>query len=322
MSSKPSITSLEIHEKSEPQRPQRGCKPNPRSKICGLVPLWLLACALLLVVVIAIVVPIAVVFSSSKKGTPRSEVLVPLYVYPSPGAWDPLYQAAERHPHLNFTAVINPASGPGSGPEPDGNYTRGISKLNSYANVRTVGYVSTSWTNRNISLALADIKTYSNWATDASVPDLGVRGIFLDEGPTVWTAESQAYLEEVAGVIWGDENFGKGPLIIQNPGVIPDQRFMPSCNLSIVFEETYESYQTRGIDQAITAFQALSKSDRTNMAVVMHSLPATISAKEQATLVKGLRQVAGSIFLTGLSVDYYSSFWDGWGGFVDDVVAK
>ena len=66
---------------------RRSCK----SKICG-VPLWILS-IVLLVVVTAIVVPIAVMFGRKKNNTPRSDVLVPLYVYPSPGAWDPLFEA-------------------------------------------------------------------------------------------------------------------------------------------------------------------------------------------------------------------------------------
>ncbi|KAL5327305.1 hypothetical protein ACEPPN_004999 [Leptodophora sp. 'Broadleaf-Isolate-01'] len=312
-SSSPELHSLE-YENSK--RPRRSCK----SKICG-VPLWILS-ILLLVVVIVIVVPIAVMFGKKKNGAPRSDVLVPLYVYPNPGAWDPLFEAAERHPELNFTAVVNPASGPGDGPVPDGNYTRDIPRLNSYPNIRTVGYVSTSWTNRNISLALADIQTYSKWATNSTIPNLGMRGIFLDETPATWTAESQEYLENVASAIRSDSGLGSDPLIIQNPGTIPDQRFMPSCNLSVVFEGTYDTYQIYGFHKTISAFQSSSNSDRSALAAVVHNFPASLSSKKENSLVKDLRHVAGSIFLTGLSVDYYSSFWDGWAGFAGDMAAK
>jgi len=43
--------------------------------------------------VIALVVPLAVMFGRKKGNKPRSDVLVPLYVYPSPGAWDTLFTA-------------------------------------------------------------------------------------------------------------------------------------------------------------------------------------------------------------------------------------
>lgn len=85
MKSSPELHSSE-YETSE--RPRRNCK----AKLCG-VPIWLIS-ILLLIVVVVIVVPIAVMFGRKKNGAaPRSEVLVPLYVYPSEGAWDPLFEA-------------------------------------------------------------------------------------------------------------------------------------------------------------------------------------------------------------------------------------
>ncbi|KAL2074258.1 hypothetical protein VTL71DRAFT_8036 [Oculimacula yallundae] len=312
---KKSSPDLHSSEYDNSKRPRRNCK----TKFCG-VPVWILS-LVLLVVITAIVVPIAVMFGRKKNngGAPKSTVLVPLYVYPNPGAWDPLFEAAERYPNLNFTAVVNPASGPGDQPLPDGNYTRDIPRLNSYPNVRTVGYVSTSWTNRNISLALADIQTYSKWASDSTVPNLGMKGIFLDETPTTWTAEAQEYLENVASAIRSDSGLSNDPLIIQNPGTIPDQRFMPSCNLSVVFEGSYDTYQIYGFHKTIASFQKSSNSDRAKMAAVVHNYPASLSNKKENSLVKDLRKVAGSVFLTGLTADYYSSFWDGWAGFANDM---
>lgn len=49
--------------------------------------------ALLTIAVIAIVVPVSVMFGRRKKSAPKSTILVPLYVYPAPGAWDPLFAA-------------------------------------------------------------------------------------------------------------------------------------------------------------------------------------------------------------------------------------
>jgi hypothetical protein len=199
------------------------------SRLCG-IPKYLLW-ALLGVAVIVIVVPIAVMFGRKKPSTPRGTVLVPLYVYPSPGAWDPLFTAyatniflasddfklttprITNHPHLNFTVVVNPASGPGMEPVPDGNYTREIPKLNQHANVRTVGYVSTSYTNRNMSLALRDIETYSAWAENSTVRGLGMHGIFLDETPSQYQPASVQFLDTLAASIKSQTGFGKDPLV-------------------------------------------------------------------------------------------------------------
>jgi len=97
---------------------------------------------------------------------------------------------------------------------------------------------------------------------------------------------------------------------------------MPSCNLSVVFEGTYDTYQIYDFHKTISAFQSSSNNERSSMAAVVHNFPATLSSKKENSLVKDLRHVAGSIFLTGLTVDYYSSFWDGWAGFADDMAAK
>jgi hypothetical protein len=63
-----------------------------RARILG-IPRYLFF-ALLTVAVVALVVPLAVMFGRKKSGSPRSNVLIPLYVYPSPGAWDPLFTAS------------------------------------------------------------------------------------------------------------------------------------------------------------------------------------------------------------------------------------
>jgi hypothetical protein len=53
-----------------------------------------LICILLAIAVLAVVIPVAVMFGKKKKAsTPKSTVIVPLYVYPTPGAWEPLFTA-------------------------------------------------------------------------------------------------------------------------------------------------------------------------------------------------------------------------------------
>ncbi|TVY83392.1 Spherulin-4, partial [Lachnellula suecica] len=287
--------------------------------LCG-VPKYLFW-ALFGVVVIVIVVPIAVMFGRKKASTPRGAILVPLYVYPSPGAWEPLFAAITKNPHLNFTIVVNPASGPGVEPTPDGNYTREISRLNEHANVRTVGYVSTNYTDRNISLALRDVETYSAWSENSTISGLAVHGIFLDETPSQYQLASARYLDTLASAINSDTGFGKNPLIIHNPGTIPDPRYLTSANLTVVFEGTYSTYQIYGFHKTMTKFQASSKAGLDALACILHSIPSTLSGQDESSLVKDLRSSVGSIFMTGLSVDYYASFWSGWPSFTDAMAA-
>jgi hypothetical protein len=46
---------------------------------------------LLAITALAVVVPLTVMFSKKKPVPPKSTILVPLYVYPVPGAWDLLF---------------------------------------------------------------------------------------------------------------------------------------------------------------------------------------------------------------------------------------
>jgi hypothetical protein len=107
--------------------------------------------------------------------------------------------------------------------------------------------------------------------------------------------------------------------IIHNPGTIPDPRYLPSCNLTVVFEGAYSTYKSSNLRKGISAFQASSKLGRSATACIIHDLPSTMSSKDEDSFVKELRGLAGSIFVTGLSIDYYASFWEGWQGFVDDM---
>ena len=90
--------------------------------------------------------------------------------------------------------MVNPHSGPGATPLPDANYTREIPALNAFPNVRTVGYVSTAYSKRDLTAVLSDVATYSNWIVNSSMPGLGVQGIFFDETPNQYDSASASFL--------------------------------------------------------------------------------------------------------------------------------
>ncbi|KAL3424695.1 cell surface spherulin 4-like protein [Phlyctema vagabunda] len=273
------------------------------------------------VAVAVLIIVISVAVSLGKKGggsSPKSDVLVPLYVYPNPGAWDPLITAIEEHPDLHFTVVVNPENGPGAQGGPNANYTREIPKLNSYDNVRTVGYVSTNYSARSVDLVLQDIRTYTTWSDTAEL-NLTMHGIFLDEAPSQYEAARLQYYEQIASSIWSISGLGSDPLIIHNPGVIPDERYLAFCNLTIAFEGTYSTYKSNDQTKAISQFSASSKYGRKTFASIVHSVPTQLSTNKVKSFVKNLRSASGSVFVTGLSVDYYSTFWSGWQQFVSDM---
>lgn len=104
--------------------------------------------------------------------------------------------------------MVNPGSGPGPGPLPDGNYTREIPKLAAQQNVRLLGYVATSYAKRNISLVRKDIQTYAGWPTESGNPDIAVQGIFFDETPQQYDADTFAYLQNLTTFVKSNNSLG------------------------------------------------------------------------------------------------------------------
>jgi len=105
-------------------------------------------------------------------------VLLPLYIYPSPSSWQPLYNAIASYPNVNFQVVVSPNVGPGSG-IPDSNYIAGLAKLNGYGNVQTFGYIYSGYGNRLLSSMESDVNVYQQW-NQYNTSDIHIDGVFVD----------------------------------------------------------------------------------------------------------------------------------------------
>jgi len=194
-----------------------------------------------------------------------SSVLVPLYVYPFPGAWQPLYDAITAHPRTQFLVVINPGNGPGPAPLPDANYCREIPKLRSHSNVAVFGYVHVVWLQRDLDSVSTDVETYAAWPSQD--PTMAVDGIFVDEAPIRADAHTVTYLGSLTNLVhrcWpkrcaylasGDSPAPVSvsqtdtetdlPTIIHNPGCMPDPRLLDLTDLCVVFEDTWTAFLAR-----------------------------------------------------------------------------
>jgi hypothetical protein len=133
-----------------------------------------------------------------------------------------LYLTVKRHsisahPDVNFTVVINPGNGPGPDSLPDANYTREIPTLSSYENVRLLGYVYTSYAKRNVSAIRKDIQTYADWPTNSSNPNLAVQGIFFDETPQQYEAQTLTYLQGLTDFVKDQEGLGPDQFVSAIP---------------------------------------------------------------------------------------------------------
>lgn len=101
--------------------------------------------------------------------------------------------------------------------------------------------------------------------------------------------------------------------IVHNPGAVPDSRYLPTADSTVVFEETYTTFQERHGAKLLTA---IPESNRTQLCAVIHSVPSTVEGSKLRGLVKQVRSVADEVFITHLSSDYYASFGANWAEFV------
>ena len=129
-----------------------------------------------------------------------TSIIVPLYIYPLPNAWTPLFYAfvssgflfthcrIERFPWVNFIVILNPFNGPDGRPIlPDENYRRMIPQICKYRNVSVLGYIHALYGKRDEGELNRDIDIYQRWHETSIAQgtqgfgEMGVDGIFIDE---------------------------------------------------------------------------------------------------------------------------------------------
>lgn len=149
-----------------------------------------------------------------------ARMLFPLYVYPGANgaAWQPVVNA---NAYQNIDAIVNPANGPGLNKSV--NYTNGINKLRA-ANVGLYGYVYTSYGDRPIAAAKADVDRWLSWYAP-------LKGIFLDEAEYRDYQNDQAYYAELLFYI-----NGKGLRVINNPGTGTTETYAGLADTTCIFE--------------------------------------------------------------------------------------
>lgn len=125
-------------------------------------------------------------------------IMVPLYLYPdtSASAWSNVTAAIAANPKVNWQIIINPNSGPGVYP-PDANYIAGVSKINSYPNVLTLGYIATGYTQIPLTTVKSQIDTYAKWWSYTGA-DIAIDGIFFDEVNNTAASTVYTYYQKAA----------------------------------------------------------------------------------------------------------------------------
>ncbi|PVH94173.1 glycoside hydrolase family 135 protein [Periconia macrospinosa] len=245
-----------------------------------------------------------------------SKVLLPLYIYPAPGKWDPLFKAIKAYPHLEFIVIPNPHSGPGSESWwPNADYVREIPRLNEYENVRTVGYVATTYCKRDIDDIFRDIDRYTEWSRDERFPGLGVSGIFFDATPNLYDEEVKSYLDAVTAKgkgtegFWGIGRYGESKIIIHNPGTAVQKGLAePGPDITTSAEVAYRFFRSDEFQNWL----AFSPYGREHTSYMIHS----VEEENVGEVVRSVRDRAQYLFVTDSKVNFYHGFSTTWESFV------
>ena len=240
-------------------------------------------------------------------------ILVPLYIYPLPNAWAPLYTAISSHPSLLFQIIVNPNSGPGGPPGtyPDESYTAEISRLNSYSNTQLLGYVSTDWGRRDFELVKTDIDAYAAWAAYPEA-NLHIDGIFFDETPARdedphVTEHIRRLADHARSTLPPQTGRGPTPHVTFNPGIPAATTFYNMADTVIAFEADHKDYSRTPTDYPLAT---IYKGQRPKTAFIMHHFNG--DEKKQEKLLDHVLNEVGvqGIFVT-TSDDYneWSKLW-------------
>ena len=189
-------------------------------------------------------------------------ILLPLYIYPESGLWDPLFTAASAHPAVDFQVIVNPWTGPGEGSCSEESFTSVLQQVQQYPNIRTLGYVHTanawdcgeSGTDICVTSAPAEevkgnVTTYSNWASE-ECGALGVDGIFFDESPSTDEEGYVAYMADVSA--FAKATLGQEAITMFNAGTGVSAQYWDLADYICVLENsgsTFESFSTEDLDE-------------------------------------------------------------------------
>ncbi|MFN8589275.1 MAG: spherulation-specific family 4 protein [Candidatus Eisenbacteria bacterium] len=156
----------------------------------------------------------------------RMGLLVPAYQYPTLGTlWADCAAAATRVP---LVAVLDPASGPGTGVDPT--YTAAVGAVRA-AGGRVVGYVPTFGGETPAESVLVQVDRYRAW--------YALDGIFLDLMANDASPAHVAYYAAVRESIRAREHAW---LVIGNPGTTTQEAYVTGADVLCDFEYYGEGY--------------------------------------------------------------------------------
>jgi len=224
-------------------------------------------------------------------------LFLPLYIYPFNQSWDAVISSIAANPGLNYQIVVSPYL---ANQYPDLNYIAGLSSLNSFSNVQTLGYIHTTWAARDIEEVKREIDAYAGLSSYVD-SDISMDGIFFDETPSRSSNETSEYLQNIT--TYAREAFSPSKAHIAfNPGVPVNESFYEIADTINIFENTYSAFNLTTLD--VVDWDLLARST-----YAIHSF--TGDAEEHQDLISNLSDsnVGGFLITTETGYTSLSTLW-------------
>ena len=201
-------------------------------------------------------------------------LLVPLYLYPgtSGSAWSNVTAAIAANPKVNWQIIINPNSGPGTYP-PDANYITAISKINSYPNALTLGYVDTDYTRTPYATLTSQIDLYAKWSTYTAA-NISISGIFFDDVNNTAASAVYSYYQKAGTYAYNKIPSSITPVVL-NPGAPAPAPLFKYADTVLEYEGTLQGYK-----DGVT-IDGFTKGYNSQAAVVIHDTTDTAAVRSQ-----------------------------------------
>jgi hypothetical protein len=222
--------------------------------------------------------------------TTPAGTIIPLYSYPSPGAWDSVIAAKRAYPKVPVMAVVNPSSGPGTAASSA--YMNGIAQLIN-AGIKVVGYVPTTYGQRAPADVQADIKRWKSLYPS-------VTGIFLDEMQNKTGHES--YYKSIT-------SFAKSngfDYVMGNPGADSVPSYVGTVDMMFIYERD-------GFPATERMAGWHASYDKRNFGIIPYAVPYM-----SRSFIANARQYVGYIYLQN---DTMPNPWDTVPPFLMDMMA-
>ncbi|KAH7361710.1 Spherulation-specific family 4 [Plectosphaerella cucumerina] len=262
-------------------------------------------------------------------------ILLPLYIYPLEGAWEPLFGAAQANPGVTFQVVVNPGNGPGPDPLPDASYMAALRRLCELPNVEPLGYVHCTYGQRDAAPIQRDIETYMGWNDHG----LRVHGIFFDETPwepvhadlmasytqhvrETWRRRSSPELEASSASSpsatsstssHGGNPPGGASVVVYNPGVVVVEPYFNDADYIVVFEQSAGHWEDYFLNQGLPQIPARL---RHKAVAVVHTCDEDRPERSVGGLARQISALGfGGVHLTDELDGGYTKWPAQWGNF-------